>query len=239
MDGRWSKPVNVGYPVNTTDDDLFYVPISGSVGYMAKLEDGGYGREDIYKYSYQDDEEEIVPEEETEDLMVETPRQVVGSEATVEEEEIIETEEPKAPPVEKIEINVEPILFGFDSYVLTDKEKHKLEDIIKMMKAEKSITVLISGYADATGGENYNMALTKTRARSVAKYISLEGIESERIRIEAKGATNFVAINKNTDGTDNPRGRKYNRRAELQFFDLSENVSINQMDIVPDELKIK
>ncbi len=77
-DGNWSKPVNVGYPINTTDDDLFYVPITNTLGYMAKLEDDGFGREDIYKYSvlgeetvaYQEKEEEIIPEE-TSDLVKE------------------------------------------------------------------------------------------------------------------------------------------------------------------------
>ncbi len=35
--GNWSKPVNVGYPINTTDDDLFFVPVqNGDFAYQAK-----------------------------------------------------------------------------------------------------------------------------------------------------------------------------------------------------------
>lgn len=44
------KVINRGYPVNTTSDDLFFVPgDSLSSGYMARVEDDSKGRKDIYK----------------------------------------------------------------------------------------------------------------------------------------------------------------------------------------------
>lgn len=47
-DGTWSKPVNLGYPINTTDDDIFYYPIGdGSQGLMAVFDPKGYGEKDI------------------------------------------------------------------------------------------------------------------------------------------------------------------------------------------------
>lgn len=52
-DGSWSEPVNAGYPINTTDDDLFYQPVGkGKDGYMARFRSGGYGNSDIYKIAY-------------------------------------------------------------------------------------------------------------------------------------------------------------------------------------------
>jgi tetratricopeptide (TPR) repeat protein len=49
-DGSWSKPVNIGYPINTTDDDLFYHPINdGSIGLMAGFDSNGFGDKDIYQ----------------------------------------------------------------------------------------------------------------------------------------------------------------------------------------------
>ncbi|NOY37180.1 MAG: OmpA family protein [Chlorobi bacterium] len=49
--GTWSKPVNMGYPINTTDDDLGYVPVkNGEFGYYAMYDpDLGLGDKDIYK----------------------------------------------------------------------------------------------------------------------------------------------------------------------------------------------
>ena len=47
--GRWSKPVNIGYPLNTTDDDLFFFPVGkGNRGYFSRFTDDGYGRMDIF-----------------------------------------------------------------------------------------------------------------------------------------------------------------------------------------------
>src|SRR5664280_1432501 len=48
--GEWSVPLNVGYPLNTTDDDIFFKPLNqGYEGYMAKELPGGYGKQDIYR----------------------------------------------------------------------------------------------------------------------------------------------------------------------------------------------
>ncbi len=48
--GKWGNPVNLGYPVNTTDDDLFYCPVGdGSFGYTARNMKHGLGDLDIIK----------------------------------------------------------------------------------------------------------------------------------------------------------------------------------------------
>ncbi len=48
-DGRWSTPVNIGYPVNTTDDDLFFMPLgTGDRGCYSRFADDGQGRMDIF-----------------------------------------------------------------------------------------------------------------------------------------------------------------------------------------------
>jgi tetratricopeptide (TPR) repeat protein len=48
--GEWSVPLNVGYPINTTDDDVFFRPEKdGYEGYIAKDLTGGFGKQDIYR----------------------------------------------------------------------------------------------------------------------------------------------------------------------------------------------
>jgi hypothetical protein len=49
--GEWSVPLNVGFPLNTTDDDVFFKPLhQGYEGYYAidGLPDG-FGKQDIYR----------------------------------------------------------------------------------------------------------------------------------------------------------------------------------------------
>ncbi len=51
MNGEWSKPVNIGYPINTTDHDLFFVPYeNGRFAYSSEYSNYGYGLADIYLY---------------------------------------------------------------------------------------------------------------------------------------------------------------------------------------------
>ena len=49
-DGTWSDPVNLGYPINTADNDRFYVlTADGKKGYYSSGKAGGYGKQDIYE----------------------------------------------------------------------------------------------------------------------------------------------------------------------------------------------
>jgi len=51
--GQWSEPENLGSPVNTPDDDVFFVmSASGRHGYYASIQTGGYGEKDIYMVTF-------------------------------------------------------------------------------------------------------------------------------------------------------------------------------------------
>ena len=49
-DGTWTQPFNIGYPINTTDDDVFYVisPDGKRSYYSSFDENEGYGEKDLY-----------------------------------------------------------------------------------------------------------------------------------------------------------------------------------------------
>jgi outer membrane protein OmpA-like peptidoglycan-associated protein/tetratricopeptide (TPR) repeat protein len=51
--GKWQEPVNIGYPVNTSDDDVFFV-VAGNAryAYYSSARDGGYGSQDIYRITF-------------------------------------------------------------------------------------------------------------------------------------------------------------------------------------------
>lgn len=50
-DGTWSTPVNLGYPINTSDvEHGLYVSADGKTGYIASDREGGYGDMDIYSF---------------------------------------------------------------------------------------------------------------------------------------------------------------------------------------------
>jgi outer membrane protein OmpA-like peptidoglycan-associated protein len=57
-DGTWSEPLNVGYPINTTDDDIFYVLTPDNrKAYFTSFREGGVGEKDIYSVNFLDRKE--------------------------------------------------------------------------------------------------------------------------------------------------------------------------------------
>ncbi|HAN17900.1 MAG: hypothetical protein A2X13_10700 [Bacteroidetes bacterium GWC2_33_15] len=50
-ENEWSSPVNIGYPINTTDDDLAFYPVkNGTFAYVSKFSKDGFGLDDIVRY---------------------------------------------------------------------------------------------------------------------------------------------------------------------------------------------
>ncbi len=50
---NWHKPTNVGYPVNTPDDDVYFVvAANGNNAYYASVTDNGYGEKDLLKVTF-------------------------------------------------------------------------------------------------------------------------------------------------------------------------------------------
>ncbi len=52
---KWSEPQNMGYPINTTDDDIFYFGTpDGKRAYYSSARTGGKGEKDIYMIKFQE-----------------------------------------------------------------------------------------------------------------------------------------------------------------------------------------
>ena len=56
--GNWSTPQNLGYPINSTDDDIFFVTSAdGKRGYYSSFKEHGFGEKDIYMIALEDAKE--------------------------------------------------------------------------------------------------------------------------------------------------------------------------------------
>lgn len=60
-EGKFSEPFNIGYPINTPDDDVFYVTSpDGKRAYYSSFKEGGYGDKDIYMITIPESSEKNV-----------------------------------------------------------------------------------------------------------------------------------------------------------------------------------
>ncbi|MCW5898714.1 MAG: tetratricopeptide repeat protein [Flavobacteriales bacterium] len=59
VDGRWTKAENLGWPINSPDDDLFFVlSADGTTGWFSSVRAGGLGEDDIYRVSFATEHED-------------------------------------------------------------------------------------------------------------------------------------------------------------------------------------
>jgi len=80
--GNWALPVNYGYPVNTTDDDVFLVTsVDGKRAYFSSDKEGGFGEKDIYLIEF--------PEFQPRDITVLIGKIINNSGASIANNEIV------------------------------------------------------------------------------------------------------------------------------------------------------
>jgi len=63
--GGWSEPINLGYPINTPGDDIFYIQIDSVSAYVSANRVDSYGEMDLYEIVFLP---EIVEEEPVEEI---------------------------------------------------------------------------------------------------------------------------------------------------------------------------
>ena len=71
----------------------------------------------------------------------------------------------------------------------------------------------IEAHTDALGDESFNMALSQSRAQSVAKYLVQRGVRSEQLQSQGYGEANPIADN------NTAQGRAANRRVALRVVE--------------------
>ena len=86
-----------------------------------------------------------------------------------------------------------------------------LDSVAAVLKEYKDTHINICGHTDDIGKADYNQTLSKKRARSVASYLAVQGVSSQRFSVEGRGETQPIASNKSKVG------RAKNRRVEIEI----------------------
>ncbi|MFZ0283423.1 MAG: OmpA family protein [Bacteroidales bacterium] len=134
-------------------------------------------------------------------------------------------------------LSIKNVLFEFDGSILGDDAKPSLELLKNIMINYPELTIEVAGYTDAKGSTTYNIKLADKRAQAVIDYFSKSGIDPSKFVKKAFGETNFAAVNTNPDGSDNPEGRKYNRRVTFGIVNPKTGVVLRQEAYTPQHLR--
>ncbi|HOB51915.1 MAG TPA: OmpA family protein [Acidobacteriota bacterium] len=102
------------------------------------------------------------------------------------------------------------IHFDTDKAEIKPGSEKSLEEIVRLLKQDPKLTLLVVGHTDSTGEIPHNMALSEARAKAVvAALTGTHGITAARLSAFGCGPLAPVASN------DTDEGRAKNRRVEL------------------------
>lgn len=105
------------------------------------------------------------------------------------------------------------VLFDLNKAELRSGGMATVEKVATFLKEYSERTVMIEGFTDSTGAEDYNQKLSERRANSVRDALVARGISPERIATRGYGERFPVATN------ETAAGRQQNRRVELIISD--------------------
>lgn len=110
----------------------------------------------------------------------------------------------------------EGVTFDVGSYTLKPQFRTTLDGIAQNLGQYPNSLIDVYGHTDSTGSDAFNQTLSENRARTVASYLSMQGVSAARIRSQGLGESMPVADN----ATD--EGRRRNRRVEIKIVPITQ-----------------
>lgn len=109
-------------------------------------------------------------------------------------------------------LELENIYFDFDKYDLLPQSFEELDFLYDLIERNPQYDIKIEGHTDSLGTNEYNLALSDNRAKSVRDYLISKGCKVDRISWQGFGSTTPVDSNETEDGRQN------NRRVEFTLL---------------------
>jgi outer membrane protein OmpA-like peptidoglycan-associated protein len=114
---------------------------------------------------------------------------------------------------DKVVVSVaDRVLFDVDESALRPDAAAAISQLASLLQKDyPEAPATITGYTDSTGGDEYNVRLSRARAAAVAAALVDEGVSGARLTVAGLGASDFVASNATA------AGRAANRRTEISL----------------------
>lgn len=91
---------------------------------------------------------------------------------------------------------IENIFYDFDKATLRPESKTALDEMAQIMRDNPNITIEMASHTDRKGSNEYNLALSERRAKSVIDYLISVGISADRLQHMGYGESRPKTITK-------------------------------------------
>ena len=116
---------------------------------------------------------------------------------------------PEPVVIEKVTLNTD-VLFEFNKAELRPAGQQKLDELAQSAQGANVERIVLTGYADRIGSEQYNKDLSERRAQAVADYLAQKGVDKDKLEVEGRGEESPV-----TGGECDRLGRESAKNAKL------------------------
>ena len=153
-------------------------------------------------------EKEIMPVEKIYPITEEVAKlEITQSDILIKGENNIKDEKKESPPLPTEKVIVR---FKYDNNDFTEEGLKDLIDFANILATLPDTKIIITGYTDVEGYENYNQKLSEFRANIVRSFFLGRGIRPDQIEVIGSGSKKPIESN------DTAWGRMMNRRVEIE-----------------------
>jgi len=239
QDGTWSEPENLGYPVNTTGNDLFFNPGWDEMGsyYAVRKVDDPTSTTINMAMKLEYEEEELLAEVQEAETVSTTPvEEIVTEEILIEPPNTDEIEMVLNQREPEVQTEPEPVVTPVETTFVT-QTSDPVETPAFANELTTGIPFLTNKYELGPAAQLETERVAELMAYHPESTVELTGYtdftgdedfnmilsqyraeERERIKVDGKGEFDPLAINNFSDGSDATLGRYLNRTVKVRIL---------------------
>lgn len=178
--GEWSEPENIGYPINTPDDDVFYVRSKdGKRAYYSSVREDGLGYTDIYMIT---DPAPKAPTKDPEPVVVKEPPKKDSVAVVV----VPPVKEPiKEPVKEPVKETPKVVPSSFAVKVVDAASNTPLDAKVSLKGLRDNVIVPMT----TNGVGDFSFSISATQTKDYRLSVEVEGYSFQNINVKLDGAS--------------------------------------------------
>ena len=169
---EWSEPENMGYPINSPDDDIYFSGTKdGKHWYYSSVREDGLGYSDIYM---------IMPSEEAKKTPVVPIKEPDPVKVVPIKDSVVVVVKPKKEPVKPVSVPVKYLVNVIDA-----DTKNPLDAKVRMQGLKDNAMVGVVNQ----GGGSFEFSITSVKPKDYRLSVEQEGYVFQNLTLKVEGAT--------------------------------------------------
>ena len=169
---EWSEPENMGYPINSPDDDIYFSGTKdGKHWYYSSVREDGLGYSDIYM---------IMPSEEAKKTPVVPIKEPDPVKVVPIKDSVVLVVKPKKEPVKPVSVPVKYLVNVIDA-----DTKNPLDAKVRMQGLKDNAMVGVVNQ----GGGSFEFSITSVKPKDYRLSVEQEGYVFQNLTLKVEGAT--------------------------------------------------